>query len=218
MESWDYSDDYREAYHVRETPHGIFRAVVELDEYPDAPDFEYGCPVYRLDYRRGTVDGPECGTGSDRASGVDIRRAMDHFHYATGRMRDSVDMLDRWLRIYHGGSCEIISSSTYQGGDDFLVYDTRAMREAWGQVSPMVDKSDPEASEWQAYIDGDVYVVSAQRAISFDEDGEPDAWEDIDGPVGGYYGEEWARDAAIEMLTWAIDSTARGMLPLGETA
>lgn len=210
---WTYGYGSEDGYVlVRQTPHGVFRARLELDTYADAPEFEAGCPVYRLTngYSVELEDRPEYGAESDKHSGVDFPRAFDYFYN-----RDQLDALNRWLAIFHGGSVDRISSTVYQGGDEYLVYDTRAMREWWGQTGEALETSKPEAAEWQSYIDGDVYVVHVERAFDFDDDGEPAAWEDCDdSPVGGYYGELWAQQAAEEMLDDEVEHTAAAMLPL----
>ena len=48
----DFDADRGRMVHVRETPHGVFRAVVAHDYDPSAPDSDRGCPVIQVsDYR-----------------------------------------------------------------------------------------------------------------------------------------------------------------------
>lgn len=213
---WNYCDDYSQQAAVLETPHGIFRALLEHDDYPDAPDYDMGCPVYSYEYRWGVRmdDKPSTGSWSDDHSGIDFHAAVTHFYDRSQGFSEAIETLDRWLRVFHGGGVREISSSIWQGDPYYLVYETKAMREAWGQTGEMLDTSAPENADWQAFIDSDVWTATAQQACSFDEDGEPDDWTDIDGPVCGHFGEEWARDAAADMLKWAIEHAASEMLPI----
>lgn len=218
---WEHSNDYMTQTLTRETPHGIFRAVLEHDEYGEAPDYDMGVPVFGYEfygYEARLDDKPRIGSDSDDHSGIDFPTAVSRFYEQVGYFSDAIELTDRWLRIFHGGSVREINSHVWQGEPYYLAYDTKAMREHWGCTGELLATSDPSNAEWQAYIDGEVYVVKVEQAISFNEDGEPHGWDDIDGPVCGHYGEKWARDSAEEMLTWAIDSVSRGMLPMGETA
>ena len=212
-------DDHDKMVHVRQTPHGTFRAVVERDIYADAPDNDFGCPVYAFDRRGGVDDTVQCGEMSARHDGMrhTIGEVWERMaELPTPGWTDTIDHVDRYLRIFHGGSAKIISSTIHQG-DDYIAYDTRAMRESWGQTGDMLETSAPDATEWQAFIDGDVYIVSVEKGRDFDEDGEPLDWESVgDGPIGGHYGDDWAAQAALDMLDETIDDTAADMLPLGE--
>lgn len=216
---FDASDDYNTMTHMRPTDHGVFRAVVGRDEYPDAPEFDFGCPVFCLEYNTRTADAPEYGHESWKADGLDhsipeVWERMEELAYGR-RDADAIDLVDRYLRIFHGGGARLIRSTAYQGGPEYLVYDTRAMRASWGQTGETLETSDPEANEWQAYINSEVYVIWVEQADAFDEDGEPISWTEVgDGPVGGFYGDAHAAQAAIEELESTIKHLSAGMLPL----
>lgn len=217
--------------HVRTTPHGVFRAVVEVDEYPDAPYFDAGHPVVRVE-RGGyggavfeMVDG--LGRDSAAADGLEddlatiLQRVYDGGHDGYGSdnagchdVDETLEVVGRWLEVFHGGSLTTFSSSTYQGGYDYVTYDTRAMRESWGQTGEMLETSAPDGNAWQAYIDGDVYLVSVEQATAFYDDGEPADWSVLEGPVGGYYGDDDAAASALEMLEDEVERKAAEMLPL----
>lgn len=62
-------DNYDKMVHVRTTDHGIFRAVVERDDYPDAPDYEMACPV--LEVNRSSLGMIRLGEDSYRHDGID---------------------------------------------------------------------------------------------------------------------------------------------------
>lgn len=217
----DFTDtgDSDQVAYMRKTDHGVFRAVVERDDYAEAPEFECGCPVLRIDrgYHWGGLGDVEYGQESERNDGLplDITEVWGQMSDLADSRHDTIDLVDRYLRIFHGGGARIISSTIHRGGDDYLVYDTRAMREHWGQTGERLETSDPSAEEWQAYIDNEVYVIWVERADGFDEDGEPISWTEVgDGPVGGFYGDDYAAEAAIEELESVIEWTAADMLPL----
>lgn len=219
---FDANNDYTTWTYTRPSDHGVFRAVIEMDEWPDAPDYEAGCPIFRISHR-GIEDKPEIGEHSWKHDGLthDIgevwERMGDLSAVRGGWDTDTIDFLDRYLRIFHGGSANLVRSTVHQSGDDFLVYDTRAMRESWGQTGEMLETSDLDGDEWQAYIDGEVFVIHVEQATSFDSDGEPDAWEPIDHTYcGGFYGEKHAIEAVMETLEWVIGDRAANMLPMGD--
>lgn len=212
---WDYDRDYTEAYHVEETPHGVFRAKVMRDEYPNEPEHDYGCPLIQVDSRGYGYDVRLMGYGSEsrKNDGIpDAELALSRFVAEYG-LWDGVEVFNRYLRAFHGGSADMRSIDNYSDYY-YVTYDTRAMREFWGQTGEMLETSAPEMSEWSAWIEGDVYGIEVERAVSFDEDGEPDDWESEDHSVWGFYGEQYAKEEALSQLRWAIDHIAEGMLPL----
>src|SRR5699024_2457220 len=96
--------------HVRQTQHGTFRAVVAHCIYPDAPDFERGSPVVCVDVRTfhgtGRVTMTGYGKGSAARDGLPMGmdEAYERVYETCGTHRRTVEVLDRWLRTYHGGS------------------------------------------------------------------------------------------------------------------
>lgn len=215
MPDWTYADDYATQTLIRETPHGIFRAVVKVDEYPDAPEFECGDPVLRLSggYHYGRSLG-DAEYGNDI---LDAARAWGHFE-EHAYQRDTFETFDRWLRIFHDGSATKVQSSAYQGGDEFLVYTCRELLLANGHTDESIARLEnadvPETAEWQAYIDGDVYGIDVERAVDFDDDGEPTDWESCDRDCGGFYGEQYATEQAEAELDDEIKARAASMLPI----
>lgn len=208
-----------------ETPHGVYRAVLTHDDYAHEPDYECGCPVIEQPDRWGASWDLRIGQDSARHDGLehDITDYLERATERTGSRSDAIDLVDRWLRTFHGGSMVEVASTVHQGGPYYVTYDTRAMREHWGQTGETLETSDPSSPDWQAYIDGEVYLVSIEQAtFDLDDDGTvlDTIWDVADhpdaGPVGGHYGEDWAEEAAAEMLGYVVDDTAADMLPLGE--
>lgn len=197
---------------------GEYRATIQYDHYPSEPDFEVGCPILRVDeWNRVTPT----GYGSLSAKGDGIPGggawALAYFLRENGNTSDAVDVFDRWLRIWHGGGAvgyNLGISREY----GYVAYLTRLMViNVWGNEPEYVDANPdifvPELAEWQAYCEGEVFLVEVERKVlavtgtlSLDRDvlrplSEHEEWVTEDGPVGGYYGEDYAREAAVEMLS-----------------
>lgn len=195
---------------------GEYRAVIDIDQWPSEPENEYGCPVLRVEpsgYGGGLVTSTGYGSESYkhdgiRQGGID---ALQHFVSNHG-WSEGIEVFERWLRIFHNGDV-----ATYSGhrGDDptYVAYLTEAMaRDCWGWTAEQVEgKLKAELVEWEAYCEGDVYLVTVERKVKVNSttttlDGEylaetsVEKWAEEEGPIGGYYGERYAREAALEML------------------
>lgn len=212
---WDYSD-YNEPAFIEETPHGVFRARVVLDEHPTEPDHDFGCPVLRLDptgYGSARVDFTGYGSYSARHDGLKwaslliLGEFIDRFGWS-----DGTDVFDRYLRIFHGGSA--VSWSGYGYSDYiYVAYDTRAMRETWGQTGESLETSAPEMTEWKGYVEGEVYGIVTERATAWEDD-EPTVWEELES-VWGFYGDsEYVKEEAEATVRHHIAAAAAEMLPI----
>jgi hypothetical protein len=195
---------------------GEYRAVIEIDDYPSEPENEGGCPILRIDdFDRITSTGYGSGSAkNDGLKGNDAESALSRCLSVAGNVSDGVAMFDRWLRIWHGGAATGYHLG-YSREYGYVAYTTRAMAYWWGQTDETLAAHPeylvPELSEWQAYCEGDVYLATVQRKVKrntttttldgqyLDETSEDD-WLDVEGPIGGYYGEKYAREAALEML------------------
>ena len=127
--------------------------------------------------------------------------------------RHAVPAWRRWLRVYRGGQATPERSESYrQDSTTWIAYVTAELRAEWG----IPDDVAPTITEWMAYVDGEVYGIRVEKADSFDEDGEPDTWEELDDKTEtwGYYGEDSAKQAAAELLDDTITGLAADMLPL----
>lgn len=215
MSTWN-EDDYTEHTLTRETPHGVFRARVSLDEYPEPPEDYSGDPI--IDTEGGRL---VYGGARPSGEGVDptVARVLEAFELTRpGRYawcgEWDVETWERYVRAFHGGTVAWITDY-HTGGRAYVAVALPAFRRAHGWTDLL---RPPATDEWRAFVDGEVYVVTIEKACAFDDDGEPIEWTELDGPVGGCYGERWAKEEAAEQLTWWIDHTAAGMLPLGATA
>jgi hypothetical protein len=196
---------------------GEYRAVIEYDPYPSEPENEMGCPVLRIDGTR--VDPTGYGSGSEKADGLRPYSADDALSYfmaeAGGNATDAVALFARWLRIFHGGDA-VGYHLGYSREYGYVAYTTKAMvLNGWGHTEETLAEHPeylvPELDEWQAYCEGDVYLVTVERQVrvvttsyTMDDEAlgtsEDEDWIAVEGPIGGYYGEQYAREAAVEML------------------
>lgn len=215
---WAESNDYTVQTLEQVTPHGVFRAIIKRDEYPESPDFDFGCPIVRIDTNRGYSFRAEMtgyGAYSETQDGLPDTAAgiISHFRDRTGGgTYEAVETFGRYLRIFHGGDIEFRTPDNYSDYY-YVAYITRAMYEAWGNTDGEVPA--PNLGEYGHWLEGEVYGVGVETAIEFDEDGDPTDWAEVDdGMVWGHYGEDWAKRAAEDELEGAIARAAKAMLPL----
>lgn len=207
--AWNEIEEYAQVTDLITPGDGYaYRARVEQDIYPDAPENCGGCPVIHMRHDYYGFVGAEMtgygyGSAQDDGTGRDMGAVLTELTKRWGA--NAVPVLDRWLKIFHGGSAIQLSPSYYQGGDLFVTYDTRAMRESWGQTGQALETPAPDGEEWQAYLDGEVYVMSVERAeYSEEDDWNGFDWETVEGPRGGYYGQKYAEEVAQEELARVV--------------
>lgn len=178
---------------------GRFRVVVEPDTDPQRPDGDYFGTVLYVDGRRCEVVGS--GYGVDTA---DIARGVSA---SWERFRDMA-LVERYLRMW----CEAAGFDYFDTRDGAYVnVVTPADLKLWGfddvdayrQATGHDDPSHGNLTEWQAYVDGDVYGVIIEKLVSWTtEDADVpdrDTWEEVQA-VWGYYGNEYAEESAREAL------------------
>lgn len=181
---FDWSSDYLRMVSAPVFRNGwLYRATLHRDESPCRPDWDYGPLVFYIDR-----------WGASMLSGTDpgnITAAVD-------RWRHNSDLLERWLRAFHGAEAYWFSACQ---GEDVVAIVTEQMWRDWGNEGEMPTGVAREQSvEWQAYIEGDVYIIEIERTDSLCTCDECDpTWESLD-TVGGHYGDEWAKQAALDLL------------------
>lgn len=183
-----------------------FRARITVDDYASEPDGDFFGTVYYLD-RDGRCERKAAPFKSPDDFSDELRFGWEHY-------RD-MKLVERYLRIWYG-----IRGFNYFDTQDgkYVNVVTDYDLNMWGwdldpAEWPVVDgvrSTDPAKNnldEWHAYHDGDVWLVRVEKCIHWTTDdddadtSERDEWQEIDDTVvGGYYGEEWARQAATEAL------------------
>lgn len=140
--------------------------------------------------------------GDDEA----FARAVEHFASWRGFMgRSFPNLLERWVRLYLGGS-GVIQVSTPD--DEFFACDSAALRKLWGLLPSMVYGKGglSDYSLLRAFFDGEVYGYVVQTR---DEGGE---WADTDDSCWGLIGREHAENSAREAFLVMKIRASRGGL------
>lgn len=173
-----------------------YRAVIVADEDPHPPYNDGGFPIIRL-------SGPWYDRRAEQVEGTSYE-----LHPRITEAAETLDVYDfeRYCRIFHG-----TTGFAYRGPDRstdycYIALDTAHWREAMGLDRPV----EVEMTEWEAYIDGDVWGVVIERkvvtrserlTIAGDHLGFEvrEEWEE-ESSCWGYYGDDYAREAAVEGL------------------
>lgn len=179
------------------TEDGRFRVRLVADEYPDEPYDDGQSPLMRLD---------STGYGWRAEHIMATGRPLDADSYveaAAERWGDDFDLLEKYLRAYHG----VTKVETWHSGSYWYVtYDPAGWREHTGAPEGSVDMS-----EYRAWCEGDVwgYVVEKRVTWRTDDPGYPDEerWEDTDESCWGFYGSggangEYLKQTAREAMAW----------------
>jgi hypothetical protein len=185
---------------------GNYRVRLVIDEDADAPYDDGAAPIMRLDYYRG---------GGWRAAHVDQgnrpRDCDDRIEEAAQRWGSDFDLLEKYLRAYHGTT----KVQTWHSGEYwYITYDSAVWRDYTGAPVDAIVGEDLMA-EYRAYVEGDVWGYVVEKRVTWHTD-EPvadidrpggtyadrDSWEHVDS-CWGFYGQDYAREAAAEALAAA---------------
>lgn len=213
-QQWQYDDTYEQAYAPTDDPR-VF-AVIERDDYPDAPDGDAYAPAFQIDYPhrpdaiRSTYQDAEAQAIADAYQDVHAYAVNDQYRYDNGRTvrqrtkvsSDPDEFVRRYLRIFH----DAVVQRVWNGGDSVLIVNSPGWREHIGIPVDIISKDtiEGDALTWAAYIDGEVYsigyAVNEHRVLA-DGDVNPltdDGWE-TEIVCSGFYGEDYAKQEAFEM-------------------
>lgn len=183
---------------------GQYRAVIHVDESPHKPDGDFFGSVIYMD-RHGGCE-LEAHAHSTPPEDFGLGNLWEYY-------RDMA-LVERYLRIFWG-----IVGFDYFDTDHgkYVNVVTRKDLEIWGwdpdqpDTWPKHDDGTPyrpeenNLDEWRAYYEGDVWYYTIEKAVTWTtdddevEDDERTDWEEIDA-LHGYYGQEWAEQAAREAL------------------
>ena len=237
--TWTWDNNYSRAWAETSDPRVL--AIIERDTDSQGPDSDALAPAYWIEYRACTYESN--GRAGSTFNDDDAAEA-----YMVARTRapyrppvSSEEFAARYMRIFHGTTVAIVRSRVNQGGSTVLLLNTPAFRAHIGidnadgsralngAGSPTADEIalslDGEMQEFQAWLDGDVYgvghAVNPER-ISHDDEIDLDTF-DVELTCWGFYGEDYAKEAALEMdyetpnlaplpipqvITWQTDYSA----------
>jgi hypothetical protein len=178
---------------------GKYRVRLERDEHADAPYFYAGSPVVNVYYGR-------CGVEVSQTESVDysvpseILAALERWGW------NESHLFERYVRTFFGAS-QVVWFYGSQQGDHYVSFDTAEWRAKYEVPENAVD-----VTEYQAWLDGDVYGYVVEEHVIWQRlgsDGEPvfltdeptrETWEHVDSCYG-YYGREYAEERARKALT-----------------
>ena len=185
---------------------GDYRVTLTNDEWADGPDGDGQGSTYSMSTRRPSLfalvhkgAGPTgFGPGSPFHLAEVMRNAWDRFQ--------DIDTLERYLRMFHG----VVGFDSFDTQDEkYVNVVTREDLTEWGFSSledyrARADWDDPShgnLTEWRAYAEGDVwsYAVERREHWTSDTGKTHDTWETVDS-CGGFYGRQYAEEAALEAL------------------
>lgn len=190
---------------VAESPDGLSRVVLRPDEDAEL-DGDYLPILVSHDQtgRTTSCTGERWYYPHDAVKGDDdaFARAVDHFIYGYGwdkhgRLVSGFDKLERWVRLFLGGTGVVQMSSSEAS---YFACDSAALRELWGTPDDCVYGEGVFSDEKiiQGFLDGEVYGYVVQTRESPDSED----WEDGDsgyGLIGLDYAESEARSALADL-------------------
>lgn len=185
---------------------GRYRAVLHLDEMPSKPDGDYFGYVFLLS-RWGLEHWGKAYSTPDEDFG--IKAAWEHF-------RD-MELVERYLRMFW----DVVGFAYFDTEDSKVInVVTVADLNIWGWDTedrtkwPAKDPAENNLDEWRAYVDGDVYFYTIEErndwhrttetvgnslSDRYNVDEDMSTWDEVDS-LHGYYGDQYAREAALEAL------------------
>lgn len=192
-----------------------YRVRLELDDSPEMP-YDDGAPiVLRIDRTGYSVEILNGQGKYGRPNTYDDAIENALVHWATTPSDSDWPKFEKWARAFLGTSrIDTWYSEGYQGW--YVALDTAE----WRRYTGWSEEDDAKAreilaresflAEWEAWATGEVYGYVVEKrvreeTVTRELDGteisrdETDAWEEVEA-VGGFYGNEYATEAAEEAL------------------
>lgn len=188
-----------------------YRARLEHDDSGEKPYDEGGVPIVSREFRGSYFEA--VNDQADEYTGL-INALWDRF---------DEDTMERFLRIFLDSKSVIIDSSE---NCRYIAFDTAAWRETHGLTDEHMERCDIDPSglakgtmdEYLAWANGEIYGYIVEKKYStitnyIDPVTEEttniladEEWLEVpDGSCWGYYGRDWAEQAAKEALKEAMD-------------
>lgn len=179
---------------------GKYRVVLFPDLYPEQPYDEVSGPVLRID--RGSGTGAEhVDNGKWPSRGKILGHIADRIYNVLDGYdkRKALLILERWLRAFYG----VTKFETWDSDDyTYIAYDPSLWRQEVGAPAGSISLED-----WKAWVLGEVYCYTVERRVKWKRAGKPirngerlETWEPTDDACGGFYGYDYAKEAALEAL------------------
>lgn len=198
-----------------------FRVRLQRDTDAEQPYDDGACPILQITcdyYGHG-----EAAAFNTQANGFEV--AYNRFVQFKSP-RDGMEIFKRYLRIFHGTKSFGTYHLRHTGEYGYVAFDTKAWLEEIGvteenpDIEP-VDRASGSLDEVKAWVEGDAWgwivekkvrfyrVYVDEEGIELSDDGYIEAeteedWAEVDS-CWGFYGREYAEQAAKEALVDAID-------------
>lgn len=195
MYLFEWNCDYTRA--IAPTPDPRILAVIEVETYPERPDWDHAPTIYGYEY----------GSRAHlTTSGWTDSALTDYLQRAYREWGEDWQTIERAFRII-GAPIHHLSSSIdrYSWA---VVIDSPAWRDAMGIPQNRALTSDDLASDVAAYLDGEVYgigyavnparVTDETEYPSADDIDTADGWT-IDMTCWGFYGQSYAQESALTL-------------------
>lgn len=182
-----------------------YRVRLELDDSPEFPYNDGATPILRIGgdyYSHGDAEemnkqAAEFGDAWDRLSHV----ARNNAHHR--------EIFERYVRIFHGATKVQYWNEGVSNEYGYVAFDTAAWRESMGITDLEALEAEDLLSEVRSWATGDVYGYIVEKQLHYtktyledpDYNEEDTEWVDVDdGACWGFYGHEWAEQAARQAL------------------
>jgi hypothetical protein len=187
-----------------------YRVRLVLDEYPEKPYDEGATPILSREFH-----GYGARWEAFNEAGEGFAHALNELFDRFGR-QDGEEVVERYLRIFHGAYSVTWDSSEY---NRYVSFDTAEWREKVGLTDEWLnahsterDKlSEGSLKEVMAWANGDVYGYIVEKKLSTYKtytdpqtlevvtEEEDEEWVEVeDGSCYGFYGREWAEESAVD--------------------
>lgn len=205
---------------------GDYRAVIEVDEIPDEPDWDGQSYIIQVgddygDYPR--IDIRHVDSVKDNAEHREaeviahaLGKAWDRRGYFGRKHRDrrsgmDWELTERYLRTFF----DVVSFDHMPWDRDghLVAVTTKQLAASWGFDDPTADNfrehvppsAEQALTEWRLYGEGDVWIIGVEKRVVWHRDDDPEqtreTWEWVeDSPVGGFYGSQYAIEEVKGML------------------
>lgn len=166
------------------------RVVLVYDDDSGGPYNDGSTPLYRI------IPGPWRAEQITSATSYVTPAELDR---AVQLWANDLDMLKRFLRIFHGTTSFEAWDSRGNGGGDYVyvTFDTAHWREAMGLTEPGAVIAD--MNEWRCWVEGEVYGYQVEASVDWNRaDGQPGemaTWEEVTACYG-FYGLDYAQQEA----------------------
>ena len=182
---------------------GDFRVRLAYDDSADKPYDDGATPIFTVE-RSGYGRSVEAFNSQAEKYVGAVAEILD---------RHDMETLARFVKIFYGATkLDTFYSEGIRG--HYVAFDTAEWREEVGAPVEYL-KDEYFLSEVRAWAEGEVFGYIVEKRVSYTkayEDGRDDVedaeWEDVDS-CWGFYGREWAEQAAIEALNDAIEWAAK---------